>query len=278
MKRSWLRRLTRGAGKSMAEVALPIAERLTGFRTARGDYLPNRIRMLFNRYEAAECDLMRQYVRPDHVILDVGANIGYLTRFFAKCTRDTGRIIAFEPNPLIFPLLQQNVASWQSVSVYNVALSSHNGEAELFLAGRDHSVASLGRNYPATHVVHQDNGTLGTVMVKLAAGDEFLRSIGIGKIDILKIDVEGWEMNVLAGLERAIVASPRLTVFCEFNPAAQGFAGRQAADLPRWFLNRNFTLAYADQGQLRPIFEPMIGDFVHGVEAGRFVTLFASRS
>jgi FkbM family methyltransferase len=278
MKRSWLRRLARHAGKSMAEAALPIAERFAGFRTARGDYLPNRIRMLFNRYEAAECDLMRQYVRPGHVILDIGANIGYLTRFFARCTHDSGRIIAFEPNPLIFLLLQRNLKKFRSVSLYNVGLSASNGDAELFLAGSDHSVASLTREYPVTHVFYQDSGKLESVAVKLAVGDEVLRRIGVGKIDVLKIDVEGWELNVLAGLERTIAASPRLTIFCEFNPAAQQCAGRAPSDLPRWFLDRNFTVTYGDRGQLRPIFEPMMSDFVNGVEPGRFVTLFATRS
>ena len=278
MKRSWVRRLTRRAAKSMAEVALPIAERFSGFRTARGDYLPNRIRMLFNRYEPAECDLMRQHIKPDQVILDIGANIGYLTRFFAKCAHDTGRIIAFEPNPLIFPLLQQNVARFKSVSAYNMGLSASNGEAELFLAGQDHSVASLTRDYPATHLAYQDNGTLGSVKVRLAAGDEFLRSLGVTKVDILKIDVEGWELNVFAGLEQTIAASQHLTIFCEFNPAAQKFAGHTAAELPQWFLDRNFSLAYADHGQLRPISKSMTSDFVSGFEAGRFVTLFATRN
>ena len=57
---------------------LPWGERLIGFRTAPGDYLPNRFRMLTGSYEVQECQLMQRHLFAGQTILDVGANIGYL--------------------------------------------------------------------------------------------------------------------------------------------------------------------------------------------------------
>ena len=277
MTRSWLRTSTRRLGKSLAEFALPLAERANGFRTATGDYLPNRVRMLFNRYETAECELMRQFLRPDQVVIDVGANIGYLARFFARNVGPRGQVLAFEPNPLIFQLLQRNLRKFPTASTYNIALSSSAGESELFLAGSDHSVASLTRDYPATHVVYQDDGKLRSVKVKLVVGDDFLRDLGVSRVDVLKIDVEGWELNVLNGLEQTIAASTPLTIFCEFNPAAQACAGHSPIELPNWFLARDFKLAYADDNHLVPVSQATTAELVQRVQRGQFVTLFATR-
>ena len=121
---SILHRAARRFGKPVLEATPPWVERLTGFQTARGDYLPNRLRILTGRYEAEELDLMRPLLRPGQIIIDVGANVGYTARFFAQAVGRTGDVHAFEPNPVIYPLLKQNVASLERVGVYNLGLSS----------------------------------------------------------------------------------------------------------------------------------------------------------
>src|SRR5437879_5821457 len=130
----------RRLGKPILEVALPRVERLTGFRTAAGDYLPNRLRMFVRSYEAEELRLMRQLLRPGQTIIDAGANIGYTARFFAEAVGETGRVYAFEPNPVIFPLLEKNVAGIGQIKTFNLGLSSQTDEIDLFLAGNNHSV------------------------------------------------------------------------------------------------------------------------------------------
>lgn len=271
-----MRSLLRRSAKAILEFSLPAAERLAGFRTPRGGYLPNRIRMLFGKYEAAEIRLMKQFLQPGQTIVDVGANVGYLTSFFAHAAGPSGKVLAFEPNPNIFSLLQKNTARFTQVSTYNVALSNSSGELPLFIAGTDQSVGSFAREYPATHVFYQESGILRSVAAKLVNGDEFLTQLAIKTIDILKLDVEGWEVNALHGLERTIAASPRLTIFCEFNPAAQECAGWRRVDLVNWFLERRFSLFRARAGRLDRISPASIQDFVGQIEPQGFITLFAT--
>src|SRR5438552_17616191 len=108
---SILRHLGRRFAKPLLEMTLPWAERLTGFRTARGDYLPDRLRMLTGRYEAEELDLMRPLLRRGQTIIDVGANVGYAARFFARVAGPTGKVHALEPKPLTITPPTRNVAS-----------------------------------------------------------------------------------------------------------------------------------------------------------------------
>jgi len=273
-RRNFLRHLCKVA----LEHALPWAERLTGFRTAEGDYLPNRLRMLLGNYEAEESRLMRPFLRPGQTIVDVGANVGFLTRRFARATGPAGKVYAFEPNPIIFPLLTRNVAEFSQVRAWNCGLSSESGESSLFLAGGDHSVGSFSPKYPATHVFYQETGELRSLRARLVQGDEFLAEQGVHKIDIAKIDVEGWELKVLRGLEKTIAASPRIAIFCEYNRAAQESAGHARAELPNWFFERGFTVALPKNGALRKISQDAVGELIEQLPRSGFTTLFASRA
>jgi FkbM family methyltransferase len=274
---SILHRAARRFGKPVLEATLPWVERLTGFQTARGDYLPNRLRILAGRYEAEELDLMRPLLRPGQTIIDVGANVGYTARFFAQAVGRTGAVHAFEPNPVIYPLLKQNVASLEQISVYNLGLSSSNDELPLFLAGNNHGVACFSEKYPATHLAYREGEPMRTVNAKVVIGDDFLKRKGIDHVDVIKIDVEGWELNVLSGLAQTISASRDLTLLCEFNPRAQECAGRGPTDLIDWLVNRQFSLAYPCDGELRSLSSESLKRFLADPGPNGFTTLFATR-
>lgn len=261
--------------KATLEFTLPLAERMTGFRTARGDYLRNRLRMLTGTYEVEEINLMRQFLRPGQVIVDVGAHVGYLTRFFGRATGPRGKVYAFEPNPRIFPLLTGNVAHLKQVSAFNLGLSSNSGDMTLFLAGNSHSVASFTKTYPATHLAFHGNSEVDPVHTRVVAGDEFLSGAGIEHVDLIKIDVEGWELNVLSGLEKTIAASTDVTIFCEFNPAAQECAGRDRNELLDWLLDRQFALSYPHDGKLRTLERASLGHFAETLGSKGYTTIFA---
>ncbi len=263
--------------KSAAEFALPLLEVARGFRTARGDYLPNRFRILLRRYEVDELRLIEPFVRDAKVIFDVGANVGYVSRFFAETKTAGARLYSFEPNPIIFPILKRNVARLPGVRVFNFGLSNADSEMPLFLAGNNHSVGSFSTAYPATHAVHQESKDVHSVSAKLAHGDSLAAHEGISQIDALKIDVEGWELNVLAGLEQTIGRSPHLAIFCEYNAAAQQCAGRAAEELPAWFLERGFTLSVAEGGALRRLPRAAMAVVAALPPGAAYPTLFATR-
>jgi FkbM family methyltransferase len=269
---------TRRLGKSLLETVLPIAERITGFQTTPGEYLPYRLKMLTGHYEAAEIALMRRFLRARDVIFDVGANVGYLTRFFAQAVGPLGKVYAFEPNPLIFPLLRRNVAKFRQVDVFDVGLSTNETEMPLFVPGSNYAVASFVREYPATHVFDGKSGQLHSVTAKLVCGDEFMAKIDIGEIDILKVDVEGWELNVLAGLEETIMSSKKITIFCEYNPSAQECAGRTPRELLDWFLDRQFALSYPRNRELHALPPAMIDQFAETLGPRGYTTIFAQRT
>ena len=270
-----LRRAVRHFAKPALETFLPWAERLTGFRTPDGDYLPYRLAMLLRRYELTERRLMQGFLAPGQTILDVGANVGYATRFFAKQIGRSGRIHAFEPNPLIFPLLQKNVARFQNVEVYNLGLSTAAGEIPLFLAGDNHFVGGFSPDYAVRQLAYGTKKSPDSVSTRVAQGDVFLRAHGIERVDVVKIDVEGWELRVLSGLESIISRSRTLVIFCELNPVAQECAGRPPGELVDWFFDRHFTITYANDGKLQSLSADSVDEIIARARASNHITLFA---
>jgi FkbM family methyltransferase len=271
-------KLAKRTVRSVLEHALPFAERLKGFRTAYGDYLPNRLRVLIDTYEANERRLMREFLRPGQTILDVGANVGFLTVFFARATGASGKVYAFEPNPLIFDLLRQNTAPYGQVEAINCGLSVDNVDSTLFLAGRDHSVASFSQEYPTLHVRYQDFGRLDSVQAKLVNGDQFLSQREIDRIDILKIDVEGWELNVLRGLQKTIQRSPEIVIFFEYNRAAQECAGFAPMDVLKWFFDNGYKLSVGGHEAVMALPMTNLSQWIEQLSPTSYPTLFATRS
>jgi FkbM family methyltransferase len=152
-------------------------------------------------------------------ILDVGANIGYHTTWFAtRCP--TATVVAIEPNGRVFPRLLANIDGIPNVVAVNCGLADRGGLRRLHDTEDD--------AYSGFVDTHR-KAVLKTTTVACAAGDEFLAALGIGPVRFIKIDVEGLEQEVLDGLKRTI-AEHRPVIACEIfqgthsNPAPDATA------------------------------------------------------
>jgi len=161
-------------------------------------------------YESAVIKIVREKLsdRPGgpQVFLDVGAHIGKYAILAGRLLRNTGRVIAFEPEPDNFRLLQKNVAlnGLANVRCLNVGCWSHDGSLKLYRAR-----GNLGG--------HSFLGPRGgeSVEVSVRTLDSVLPEQGTGSVDMIKIDVERGESHVLRGARRILESSPRVMVLVE---------------------------------------------------------------
>jgi FkbM family methyltransferase len=147
----------------------------------------------------AERFLLRRLVSPGVRIADVGANIGYYLLFWAA-TAPGATIHCFEPDPDNLVELERNVKAngVQNVRTYPLAVGAENGEASLA---------------PGINSTVRGDGS-GSLKVPIRRLDTVLRE----GIDLLKVDVEGYEGYVLAGA-RELLAKHRPLLFVEVHPA-----------------------------------------------------------
>ena len=169
-------------------------------------------------YEPYASKLVMGLLRPGDVAVDVGAMIGYYTVIFAKHVAPHGRVYAFEPDPENFELLSSNVRmnGYDSVTCRQAVVGASSGRGKLWRAatnrGDNHAFPSEGRE---------------AVDVDMVALDDVIDE----PVDLVKIDVQGYESHVLAGMRGVIERSAELVMLVEFCPALLIEAGTQPADL-----------------------------------------------
>jgi FkbM family methyltransferase len=137
-----------------------------------------------HRFDPRELAKLRSAVRPDGRItfVDIGANAGFYSLFLLSHASNP-TILAFEPHPVIFRRLQHNLRSFpqRGLHLFPFALGDAEGVATLQLAGG------------SSHIGEGSNG----VEVRVRKLTDVLSEQGIARIDVLKIDVEGYEDYVL---------------------------------------------------------------------------------
>ncbi|MGH9325177.1 MAG: FkbM family methyltransferase [Terriglobia bacterium] len=134
-------------------------------------------------------------------VVDVGANVGAFALYQAL-KKKAKMVVAFEPSPNTFRRLAANVAlnSVHTVRTMNAAVGESCGTLS-FLE------APFSMNSRVTEIA--DDGAVSVPCVTL---DSSLKSLGIGKVDLLKIDTEGYEMQVLKGASEALERTERIVM------------------------------------------------------------------
>lgn len=183
-------------------------------------------------WEPEEGGLLRRIVRPGATFVDVGANVGYFSRLIATACRP-GRIISFEPHPALVPVLRRNVAGLEpAVEVHACALGDSSTTVAL------HSAA---HNIGDTRVREVSEGDTTAPMVRF---DDVVR----GRVDVVKIDVQGFEAEVLRGMTRTIAENPQLVVVAEFWPGALEERGVRPAGVLAEYRGHGFEIGLLRYG------------------------------
>jgi FkbM family methyltransferase len=175
-------------------------------------------------WEPATARLLDLVVKKGMTFVDVGANIGTHTLHGARIVGPTGSVIAFEPTPVTFRLLQRSMhlnGLGDVCKCINIALSSSEGLATL------HVSPICGHNslYPLV-----DEEEKVTLQVRTATLDEVLH--GTKRIDVVKIDVEGAELEVLEGMKDTLANHRDIVLLVEYGVP---HLGRVGVDSSRWF-------------------------------------------
>ena len=165
-----------------------------------------------------EYDLLDSFIRPGNWVIDIGANVGHYTKRFSELTGPSGRVVAFEPVPETFTLLAANLkqAKCSNVTLINAAASDKSESVGMDIP----SFKSGLKNFYEAHIIaNQDARGLNV----LALG---IDSLAIPhKISLVKIDAEGYELPVLAGMAGLLVRDHPLLIVETANEETVGFIG-----------------------------------------------------
>jgi FkbM family methyltransferase len=188
--RSWLALVSAYAStlrsttsKQEISFALRVKSRVYPFRMRRSDIFVLEEILLEGQYE------LRSPLPPKPIIVDAGANIG-VTALWLLASYPDATLFAFEPEPENFRLLRANTNALDRVRIEHLALGASKSIATLHVAshGALHSIKAA------------DAGETGTVPVECVRLADYMDDQRIDRIDLLKMDVEGSELDLLLGL------------------------------------------------------------------------------
>ena len=231
-------------------VSGPISVRV---RTDDGDWFechpPDLIQLylwIFGVWEPDLTHFIRRRLRPGDVFVDVGANIGYFSVIAARYVGAEGRVVAIEASPSMFADLEETLRANGSSSIVravNVAAAAQAGSIPVY-AGPAHNtgltstVERWGRPQQAT--------------VQALPLDDILSPEEISRARVLKIDVEGGEDQVLAGMARVIRDAPReLEILVELSPQWWSDSTNRPIDVLEPFIDAGFHV-YAMENSYWP--------------------------
>jgi len=182
--------------------------------------------------DRAERDLLRKVLFQGAVAVDVGANIGIYSKFLLHCVGPTGIVHSFEPSPDNFRRLSAATRDLANVRTTQAVVGERSGECKLYVSEKlnvDH------RAYKA------DGNSRRAVQTKMIALDDYFESGQ--RVDLIKMDVQGYELHALRGAKRVLQENPDVNLLLEFWPAGLKQAGVRWEDLVEMLEGLNMNLA-----------------------------------
>lgn len=147
--------------------------------------------------ENEEMKILKKLIHVGDTVIDIGANIGFYTLLFRSIVGKTGNVISFEPEPKNFALLKKTISvnKFENVNIYQKAVGNKNSKTKIKLSDKIGS--------------HQISNT-GDIEIDCIRLDDYINSA-----DFVKLDVEGYEIEVLKGMPNLL--RQKISLMSEFQ-------------------------------------------------------------
>jgi FkbM family methyltransferase len=190
--------------------------------------------------------MFEKLVLPGFTVVDVGANQGLYSLLFSSLVGPTGGVLSFEPDADLFAALRVNCRQngAENIRCYNYALGAR-AEAKVLYRSRVNSGDNRLARSDRPDWFHE-------VDVKTETLDSML---GNTSVDFIKIDVQGWELEVLKGMTGVCNNNPELRIYFEFWPFALRRAGCDPMQILQHLRQNGFSLYDTADVGMRPLTE-----------------------
>lgn len=196
-------------------------------------------------YEQPFHEALEQTVRTGDVVWDVGANIGFYSELFSKWVGKGGLVVAFEPYPESAEKIRLRLSECGWLEIENVALGQQDSTARLTVFA-NHTT----RNHVQYEIA--DAASEPTIEVPVCTGDTACARLG--RIpNVIKIDVEGFEEEVLLGLDKTLASLEVRAVLAEIHFGVLASRGQPNAPvrIEKFLRGKGFKTRWIDENHLK---------------------------
>lgn len=188
-----------------------IAKNVYGFDLLLNPVIDNgveRTLYYFGTYEKGTLNFIKEHLPKGGTFFDIGANIGLMSIFAARCLSDNGKVYSFEANPETAKLLRYNIKlnKISNIEVVDKAVGNDTGKIRIY------DNWSVNRGGATLIKPEKETNSFEVDLIRIDDMAEYSNSA----ISMIKIDVEGFELDVLKGLEKILrkTGPPKLIIEC----------------------------------------------------------------
>lgn len=200
--------------------------------------------MYFNfkkKKDAANLSIIKQLLTPTSNVLDIGANIGFYSVQLAEQTGAGGKVYCFEPDAVNFKHLQKETKSFKQIELFQKAVAAENGKLTLYTS----DLLNI------DHRTYEPESYSGKYDVEKISIDSFIQNKF--KVDFIKMDIQGFEMDALNGMQETLKANNDLVMLTEFWPYGLQQAGSSAVAVFDFFTKLDFKVYQLIKNKLQQL-------------------------
>ncbi len=193
----------------------------------------------WGRMGAEQLGFFQSRITPGMTVVEAGANIGLYSLLFSRLVGPSGKVFSFEPDPELFEALSRNASDngADNINTYQKALGSKT-ESRVLCKG----LFNRGDNR-----LSPDTQEGQGVKVDVARLDDMFSGQAI---DFIKMDVQGWEPEVLKGMHGLMEANPGMGIYFEYWPEGLTKAGFDPIDFIRSFEKAGWSVSTVPEGRI----------------------------
>jgi len=179
--------------------------------------------------------IIKKHLRPNSVILDIGANVGFYSLLLSKLNGEEGLVIAFEPDETNFLHLQEATKNNKNIQIFNYAVSNVTEETQLYLSSKmnvDHHSYDDGENRESRNIQ------------SISIDDFFKLYYPQLTVDFIKIDIQGFDYFALLGMKSTILKTNNLVIVGEYWPYGLQLAKIDPEDYYEKLIEFGFSVSF----------------------------------
>lgn len=190
-------------------------------------------------HEPLATKLLPCMVKPGNIVLECGANIGYYTLLLSRLVGENGKVISVEPNPEVTKLLRINTElnTANNVDIYQAALGDKEEEVDFYIRGASN----------LSSMTAEDGEYVAGQKVQMMMADTMIKQLDLPSIDLIRMDVEGYEVEILEGASNIIQRHfPRFLI--EYHKEKIGISRAEDALMNMDDMGYNIKFAFSRDG------------------------------
>lgn len=220
-----------------------------------------------NRQDAFEIDLLKKYIHKNDKVLDIGANIGFYATILSDIVGDKGSVYCFEPDVKNFNYLKKAVAGHANIVINNKAVGPKTETLKIYTS----------KNLNVDHRTYKPEEYDQEIEIDAVSIDDYLLSQPAKKIDFIKMDIQGFEMQAIQGMQKTLEANEHIQLISEFWPYGLRKAGSSVSDYFNFLTSKGFNCYLLEKKALQKLDAAKVKSLEPLGEAHYF-NIFATRA